>query len=223
MALRIVLLDVLKLCGFPERRNIPIQPPQPLMNGRVPRSDIADITLKVLDIDRVKADDRSKEPNIRLGDVVAEVVGGFGARKIRLDLIEGREERSDGLLVGLLGSCEAGLVDAVVDVVVSPFVCGVDLGPEGLREEVDVLVLVCEEVVEFVVEHANDFGAFVADNAVCLFIVEDGDCKAAFVVGFVVEVNVAQVREGAVQWVGGSVGSRDIFVRGCEAPAWLGM
>lgn len=95
------------------------------------------------------------------------------------------------------------------------------MGAEGLRKEVDLLVLVCEEVVEFVVEHADDFGAFVADDTVRLFVVEDGDCEAAFVVGFVVEVNIAQVCEGAVQWVWGSVGSWDIFVRSCEAPAWL--
>lgn len=168
------------------------------MDSRVPRSNIANITLKVLDIDGVKADDRSKEPNIHLGDVVAEVVGGFGTSKIRLDLIEGGEECSDGLLVGLLGGCEAGFVDAVVDVVVGPFVCGVNLGAEGLREEVDLFVLVCEEVVEFVVEHANYFGTFVADNSVCLFVVENGNREAALVVGFVVKVNVAQVREGAV-------------------------
>lgn len=198
MTLCIVLLDVLKLRSFPECRDIPIQPPQPRMDSRVPRSNIANITLKVLDIDGVKADDRSKEPNIRLGDVVAEVVVGFGTSKIRLDLIEGGEECSDGLLVGLLGGCEAGFVDAIVDVVVGPFVCGVDLGAEGLREEVDLFVLVCEEVVEFVVEHANDFGTFVADNSVCLFVVENGNREAALVVGFVVKVNVAQVREGAV-------------------------
>lgn len=75
------------------------------------------------------------------------------------DFVEGGEEGFYGALVGFLGCCEAGFVDAVVDVVVGPFVCGFDLGAQVGGVEVEGFVLGGEEVVEFVVEHADDFGA----------------------------------------------------------------
>lgn len=76
-----------------------------------------------------------------------------------LDLIQRGEERDDGLLVGFLGGCEAGFVDAVVDVVVDPFIGFVDLTAQGGWEEVNLFILLGEKVVKFVVEHADDFGA----------------------------------------------------------------
>lgn len=75
------------------------------------------------------------------------------------DFVEGGEEGCYGALVGFLGCCEAGFVDAVIDIVVGPFVCGFDLRAHGDGVEVERFVLGGEEVVEFVVEHTDDFRA----------------------------------------------------------------
>lgn len=155
-------LDMLKVRRLPERGNIPIQPPHPAMNSRVPRANISDITLEMLHIHRVEPDNRRKQPDIRLRNIGAEIEGLFGGERggeVGFDLVEGGEEGCYGALVGFLGCREAGFVDAVVDVVVGPFVCGFDFGAEGGRVEVDGFVLGREEIVEFVVEHADDFGA----------------------------------------------------------------
>ena len=75
--------------------------------------------------------------------------------------IQAFEQLDDGLLVRFLRGGEAGFVDAVVDVVVGPFVRFFDLGLEVLGEEVQVCVLGRDEGVETGVEHAEDFGGFV--------------------------------------------------------------
>lgn len=80
-------------------------------------------------------------------------------RKVRLDPVQRGEEDLNILFVRFLCGCEAGFVDAVVDVVVGPVVGGFDFGPEGGWEEVELLVFFGEEVIEFVIEHADDFGA----------------------------------------------------------------
>lgn len=67
---------------------------------------------------------------------------------MRLRLVERLEQGDDVALVGLLRGGEARLVDAVVDLVVRPLVCLVDLRAEGLRVGVDVAVLFVNEVVE---------------------------------------------------------------------------
>lgn len=141
MALCIVLLDVLKLRRILESRHIPVEVPQPFVQRRVPRADIADVALEMLHIDRVEADDGSVESHIRLRDVLAEIVGCGVLRQVSLCPVQRRKEGSDRLLVGILGPtnsvsmchhhragklaillCESGLVDSVVNVVVSPLI-----------------------------------------------------------------------------------------------------
>lgn len=133
------------------------------MNSGVPGANIPDITLEMLDIHRVETDDGGEQPDIGLGDGGAKeerrLGRGSGCGKMRFDPVEGREEGRNGLAVGLLGGCEAGLVDAVVDVVVDPVVGVFDLLAKRGRERVDLLVFLREELIEFVVEHADDFGA----------------------------------------------------------------
>ena len=163
MTLCIMLLDMLEISRLSERRHIPVQLAHPAMNSGIPGTNITNITLKMLNIHGIKANNRREEPDISLGDGGAKVErGGLGALRsggeVGFDLVEGGEERCYGSVVGFLGGCEAGFVDAVVDVVVGPFVGGLDLGSEGLWVEVDFLVGLGEDVVEFVVEHADDFG-----------------------------------------------------------------
>jgi hypothetical protein len=141
---------------------------------------------------------------------------------MRFRFVEGGEQLTHGLLIRFLGGGEAGFVDAVVDVVVGPFVCGFDLALEVRREEDDVSVLLREEGVEFGVEHADDFRGFVGDDRVGLFVPEGGHCEAAFVVWVDREVQVAEV---SVLWVervrvGEVAGDGVFFVGRYEAPAW---
>ena len=153
---------MLKISRLPERRYIPVQLAHPAMDSRIPGANIANITLKMLDIHRVEADNSREKPDISLGDGGAKVerrLGALRSGEVGFDLVEGGEERCYGSVVGFLSGCEAGFVDAVVDVVVGPFVSGLDLASEGLWVEIDFFVGFGKDVVEFVVKHADDFGA----------------------------------------------------------------
>lgn len=131
---------------------------------------------------------------------------------MRLHTVEGFEELRDGALVGFLRGGEAGLVDAVVDVVVRPCVRLFYLFLQVFGEEHDVAVLLREEVVEFGVEHADDFRAFVGDDRLVLFVVKRGHGEAARVVRVHTEVNVSKMCEVWVQGVGRDVLSRKFFI-----------
>ena len=135
---------MLKISRLPERRYIPVQLAHPAMDSRIPGANIANITLKMLDIHRVEADNSREKPDISLGDGGAKVERRLGALRsggeVGFDLVEGGEERCYGSVVGFLSGCEAGFVDAAVDVVVGPFVSGLDLASEGLWVEIDFFV-----------------------------------------------------------------------------------
>lgn len=157
-----MLLDMLELRRLPERGNIPVQMPQPSMNRGISRANIPQIRLEMLHIHGIKPDDGRVEPDIRLGDgIPVEInLALFLPRgQMGLDPVQRREEGDDRFVVCFLRGGEAGFVDAVVDVVVDPFVGGFDVAAEGRGEEVDFAVFRGDEVVEFVVEHADDFGA----------------------------------------------------------------
>ena len=155
------------------------------------------------------------------------------------DLVEGGEEGCYGFFVGFLGGCETGFVDAVVDVVVDPFVGGVDVGAVGGGVEVDFLVMLREQVVELVIEHADDFRALervwvrwvlacgvrksylVANNLARLSVEENRDGETTAVVGVVGEVDITQVGEVLVQRVGNGVLARQVLVGSNEAPSYI--
>ena len=128
MALSVMLLDMLELRRLPESGHIPIQFPNPLMQVGIPRPDISDVTLEVLDIHGVETDDGRVESDICFGDGGAEVVRVSVFSEVGFGAVEATEERGDGFLVGVLSGCETGFVDAVVDVVVGPVVCAFYLG-----------------------------------------------------------------------------------------------
>lgn len=159
VALSVVELDVLELSSFVESRNIPIELSDPAVNGREARADITQIALKVLHIDRVETNDSGEQSNISFGDLITEEIGLRGSLlldKVSLNLVERGEEGGDGLFVGFLRGCKAGLVHAVVDVIIDPFIGGIDLGLQGLREQVHLLELLWEEIIELGIEHADN-------------------------------------------------------------------
>ena len=123
-----------------------------------------------------------------------------------------------GIENGLRG--ETGLVDAVVDVVVGPFVGLVDCLAQVVGQEGHVLVFVGEQVVEFGVEHADYLAGFVADDPALLDVVQRRYREAPFVFRVHFEIDVAQVCKFWVDGVGRHVLAGELFVFGCEAPAW---
>jgi hypothetical protein len=218
VALGIVALDMLKQRRLAKRRHIPVQVPHPLVDRGITTADITDVALEVLDIDGIEANDGRVQPDIALGDIFAPVerVGVLG--EVLFDAIERFEERQHIAFVGFLLGREAGLVDAVVDVVVGPFVGCFDLGLEVFGEQVDVFVLLVYEVVEFRVEHADDFGGFVRYDRLGFLVVECWDGEASGVVWVDGEVDVAEVCEVWVQGIWVRVSWQGL-VFGCEAPA----
>jgi hypothetical protein len=62
--------------------------------------------------------------------------------------IQTLEQCSDGFLVSFLSGGEAGFVDAVVNIVVGPFVCGFDFLLQADGEEFDVAVLGLDYIIK---------------------------------------------------------------------------
>ena len=91
MAFRVMLLDMFKLGRLAKRRHIPIQIPEPVMQRRIARADISDVTLEMLDVDRVEAYDGRVEAYVCFGDLSAKVVWFGVGREMGFGAIEGRE------------------------------------------------------------------------------------------------------------------------------------
>ncbi len=104
MALGIMILDMLKLRCLPKSRYIPIQFPQPIMQLRVSASDVSDVALEVLNVDRIEADDGGVEADVGFGDGGAEVIGRGVGGKVGFDAVQRAEEGVDSFFVGFLGS-----------------------------------------------------------------------------------------------------------------------
>jgi len=176
MTLGIMLLDMLKLRRVPKCRHVPIQVPQPLVQIGVPAADIADVAFEMLDVDWVEADDGGVESDVGFGDGGAVVVGRRVVGEVGFSAIEGFEKGVDILFVGCLRAgaryvsgvlgggkrrwrvvpCKPGLVYTIVDVAVRLFIALIDLFPQLLGKEIDFLVFLGKEVIEFGVEHADD-------------------------------------------------------------------
>lgn len=150
MTLRIVILNMRKLRRLPKRRHIPIQVSQPLMNMRISTSNVPDIRLEMLDINRIKPHNRRKQSDICFRHFVPVVIGPRGGGKMGLDAVERGEELRYGFCVCFFCGGEAGSVNTVVDIGVSPLVRGFDFCSQILWVKVDVFVFFGEEVVELV-------------------------------------------------------------------------
>ena len=74
VALCVVILDMLELSSLFERRHVPVQLSQPLMQSRITGSDITDVALEMLHIDWVEANNSSIEANICFSDLGTEVI-----------------------------------------------------------------------------------------------------------------------------------------------------
>ncbi len=144
MALSVMVLDMRELGCILECWDIPVKMSKPFMDVWVARSDISDVGLEMLYINNIKSHNGCVQPDIRLRNLLSIVKRPFRLRKMPLDSIKTVEKRSHSFLICVLRGGEAGLVDAVVDVIVGPFVCSFDFGLKISREEVDVLVFLLE-------------------------------------------------------------------------------
>ena len=90
--------------------------------------DAAQVALEVADIDRIEAHQRREQPPVRLGLLRAHEV--TVAAKLRLEIVECREQLKERFFVGRLRGREAGTVDAVVHALVDPLVDAIDVGAQ---------------------------------------------------------------------------------------------
>ena len=70
MTLRVVLLDMFKLGRLPKRGYLPVQMPDPLVQVRIPRANVPDVALEMLDVDGIEAHNGRVETYV--------CFGGFG-------------------------------------------------------------------------------------------------------------------------------------------------
>ena len=68
-----MFLDMLKLGRLAESRYIPIQISKPFVKCRIATADVANITLEVLNVDGVEANDGGVETDIGLGNIGAKI------------------------------------------------------------------------------------------------------------------------------------------------------
>ena len=88
-------------------------------------AELVPVALEVPVVDGVEADQRREQPDVGLGDRVADEVALVG-EPVRQP-VQGSEQLLVGAVVRLLGTGEPALVDAVVDVGVDALVHLVDL------------------------------------------------------------------------------------------------
>ena len=108
MAFCVMFFDMLKLRRVLERRHVPIQVSQPLMQRRITRSDITDIALEMLHIHGVEANDGSVQANVCFGDTGTKIVGSSVFGKVSFGAIEGVEEGFEGFFISFLRSTDDG-------------------------------------------------------------------------------------------------------------------
>lgn len=91
------------------------------------------------------------QSDVDLGKLVSEpirAIFGFLGSQMGLGAIECLEQGHDVAVVGGLGGGKAGLVDAVVDEVVDPLVCLVNLASEVVRVRVPLSELGLDQVIK---------------------------------------------------------------------------
>ena len=108
MTPRIMPLDVLKLGRVVKGRGVPIQLPDPFVQRRVSRPDVAQVALEVLHVHGVEADDGRVQSDVCFRDVLAKVVWAWSRGEVFLDPVERVEELRDVFLVGGLRAVQVG-------------------------------------------------------------------------------------------------------------------
>lgn len=161
------------------------------------------VGLEVNNIDGVETDESSEETHISLSDSGSSEVASLG--EDGLDLVQMLEQSVECLIVGRLSLSKSATVDTVVDVGVDPSVQLLNLRAQRLGVQIQRRIL--RQVVELIVEHADDLGRLVVDDALGLLIVKNGDSVVGVVVGVGLFVNLTNPFEAVdgVRELGGEV------------------
>lgn len=192
MASGIVVFDMFKLRRAAESIYLPVQLSQPPMKRWIAGADISDVTLEMLGVDGVETHYRYVQPHVCFGDLCPIVVRAGRGAEVFVGAVEGGEKVADGGFVYFLLGCNAALVDPVVDVVVSPLICFLDLSAQILRQKIDDGVLLGEKFVEFGIQHTDNLAGLVVDDPVRLCVIENGNREASRKIGVYGEVEVGQ-------------------------------
>ena len=205
----------------------PVKRPHPPMKRRVARANVLEVAPELLHVRDVESDDRDVKTHVRFRKLAAKVErpAGGGSGELLFRAIECGEELDDGFFVGFLGRGEAAFVDAVVDVVVRPFVGRFDLGLQLGREEIEFGILFRKHVVELGVEHADDLAGLVVDDSLRFFVEKDGHRDATRVIRVDGKVELAKILVVGMERIGLGVLAADCFALSDEAPSlweWRG-
>lgn len=184
---------MLKLRSLSECRHVPVQVPHPLVDGRIPTSDVPKVRLEVLNIHCIESHDGGVQSHITFSDLIAPVVRPWAALEVFLYSVQRLKQSNDVLLICFLSCGKTRLVNSIIDEIVYPGVLLFNLRAKVLREEYNVLVLLGKDIVKLAVEHANDIRRLIAHNLVLNSVVECGHREASRIVGVHLEVDLAEV------------------------------
>lgn len=122
-------------------------------------ADTVFIAFEMCNVDRIKADKRCPQANIRFCQPIARQIA-----MLTEDLLQPGKMGKDilnGVIIGLLAGRKTGLVNAIVNVVINPAVQLVDF----IAQFSGIIVPgFCAQCIKCCIEHANDFSGFIADN-----------------------------------------------------------
>lgn len=104
VAFCIVLLNVLKLGSLLEGSYLPVEISQPFMYVRIPRANITDVALEMLNVDGIETNDGGIEAYIHFCEVFSKIELRCLFSKMSFDVVEGAEQALDCILIGFLCS-----------------------------------------------------------------------------------------------------------------------
>lgn len=74
MTFSVMFFDMFKLRRVAKGGNAPVEIPHPLVQCRIPGSDIANVAFEMLDVDWIEADNGGVETHVGFRDLVSKVV-----------------------------------------------------------------------------------------------------------------------------------------------------
>ena len=175
MTFTVIFLDVLEICCFFDPGYVPVHILQPPVQAWVSVAYTPEHELEMLLVYCVKSHQRRVQLDVylcRLCCAKYEGRGGGGVCHHLLEPIQRFEDDSAILLVVLLGVCEAGFVDAGVEVRHHPTVHFINLSSQlrGVGIKRSFLVGFRQIVVKCVVQHTHNILTLIVHNLVCFFI-----------------------------------------------------
>jgi hypothetical protein len=153
----------------------------------------------------IETHQRRKQAPVGLGRPGADEIRLLG--EDQLQLVERLEHRVVGRVVGGLGLGKAAAVYTVIDLRIDEIVDAVDLGSQRFGI---IVCVVARDAAELAVQHANDLGGLVIDDALRLLVPERGYGDLAGVVPVGGRVRLMQVLE-LIHRVGRAVGKARVL------------